>query len=242
MRLVIGAALAAAVLGVSAAAAQSVPIALAPDEVLLNVEAEGVSRTRPDVMEITAAVVTTGRSAREALAANSALASRLIEAVRGHGVEARDVQTAELAVDPQFDRSDGEREDRRPRITGYIVRNRLQLRLRDLTKAPQIVDSLFTAGANEVRGPIFSLSDPRPAQSRARRAAVEAAREEASAYAEALNMRITRVLRVSERGNFDVEHGDRIVVTGARIAATPIEPGEIRTNVRIWVDFAMTPK
>ena len=41
------------------AAAQEVPIALNPGEVLLNVQADGEYRSRPDVMTVTAGVVTT---------------------------------------------------------------------------------------------------------------------------------------------------------------------------------------
>lgn len=237
--------LAAFGLGASSLPAQVVPITLAPGEVLLQVQAEGEAWSKPDEMTVSAGVVTTGRTARDALSANSALANRLVEAVRANGVLPADVQTSELSVAPQFDERDSDRadrEDRKPRITGYIARNRLQLRLRDLAKAPLIVDSLFGAGANEVRGPAFSIKDPRAPHAQARRAAVASALEEASAYAEAMNMRISRVLRVSQRGDFDMQAGNTIVVTGSRMLATPVEPGEIRTSVQVWIDYAMLPK
>ena len=231
----------------AAAAAQNVPIALNPGEVLLNVQAEGQHRSRPEVMTITAGVVTTAPTAREALTANSALANRLVDVVRAKGVEPRDVRTTELSVDPQLEElSDdaaerAEREGRAPRILGYVASNKLELRLRDLAKAPDLIDALFVAGANSVRGPAFSLADPAPAERLARRAAVAAARLEADTYAEALGMRIARVLRISERGEFDSDDG-YIVVTGSRIRSTPIEPGELTTRIRVWIDYAMVPQ
>ncbi|MEO6635092.1 MAG: SIMPL domain-containing protein [Allosphingosinicella sp.] len=228
----------------SAAAAQSVPIALNPGEVLLQVEAEGVNRSRPDVMTITAGVVTTARTARDALGANSALASRLIDVVRSKGIEPRDVRTAELSVQPQLEElnEDAENKGRTPRVLGYVARNTLELRLRDLAKAPDVVDALFGAGANSVAGPEFSLAEPAPAERMARRAAVEAARLEADTYAEALGMRVARVLRVSERNDFESEGGQQIIVTGSRVRATPIEPGELVTSIRVWIDYAMVPR
>ena len=236
---------AALALAPAALLAQAVPITLAPGEVLLKVEGEGEAWTRPDQMTITAGVVTTGRTAREALSGNSALANRLIEAVRANGVAPGDVRTSQLSVSPQFDEQDSDRadrEDRKPRIRGYIARNSLELRLRDLAAAPKIIDSLFSAGANEVEGPAFSMKDPRPAQAEARRAAVASALEEANGYAEAMNMRVSRVLRVSQRGDFDSTDANTIVVTGSRISAPPVEPGEIRTRVQVWIDYAMRPK
>ncbi|MET1110599.1 MAG: SIMPL domain-containing protein [Allosphingosinicella sp.] len=227
-----------------AVAAQAVPIVLAPGEVLLNVEADGKHQSRPDVMTVTAGVVTTASSAREALAANSALAARLIEVVRSKGIEPRDARTAELSVDPRLEELSEQDEDRgrTPRILGYVATNKLELRLRDLTKAPDIVEALFAAGANSVRGPDFSLADPAPAERMARRAAVEAARLEADTYAEALGMRISRILRVSERGSFEWQGGDQIIVTGSRIRRTPVEPGELTTRIRVWIDYAMVPR
>ncbi|HEU0099956.1 MAG TPA: SIMPL domain-containing protein [Allosphingosinicella sp.] len=239
-----GLAAALALAGTAAgAAAQQVPIALAPGEVLLNVEAGGEHRSRPDVMTITAGVVTTASSAREALAANSALANRLIDVVRSKGIEPRDVKTAELSVDPRLEELSDEDEDRgrTPRVLGYVATNKLELRLRDLNKAPDIVDALFAGGANSVQGPEFSLADPAPAERLARRAAVAAARLEADTYAEALGMRISRVLRVSERGRFDSDGGD-IIVTGSRIPHTPVEPGELTTRITVWIDYAMVPR
>jgi uncharacterized protein YggE len=224
--------------------AQDVAISLAPGEVLLKVEAEGEHLARPDVMGLEAGVVTTGRTAKEALAANATQANRLLAAVRANGVEPRDVQTSQLTVSPQFARVNGTQEDEEGfrRITGYVARNSLALRLRDLGKAPDIINALFEAGANEVHGPSFSLSDPAPALRDARRAAVAQARLEGDTYAEALGMRIARVLRVSERQSFDREQEDYVVVTGSRIPSTPIEPGEISTRVKVWIDYAMVPR
>ncbi|MEA3010126.1 MAG: uncharacterized protein QOJ91_1818 [Sphingomonadales bacterium] len=232
----------------AAAAAQAIPIALNPSEVLLNVEAEGSQKSRPDVMTITAGVVTVAPTAAKALSANSELAYRLVDVIRSKGVDPRDVRTTELSVDPQFEELSDEaqvradREHRARRILGYVATNKLELRLRDLGKGPDLIDALFGAGANSVEGPEFSLADPAPAERLARRAAVEAARLEADTYAEALGMRVARVLRVSERGDFESEGGNDIVVTGSRIRRTPIEPGELTTRITVWIDYAMVPR
>jgi uncharacterized protein YggE len=246
VRLVIAAALAlAASLAGGVASAQSIDINIAPGEVVMKVEAEGIHYSRPDVMTVSAGVVTTGRTAREALRSNAALATRLIDAVRASGVEPSEIRTQELSVKPTLDegdRSRAESEGRRPNITGYVATNRVRIQLNDLNRAPDIIDAMTGAGANDVRGPSFSLSNPAPAVREARRAAVAAALVEANTYAEALNMRIVRVLRVSERGDPDEEEGEDIVVTGSRIPRTPIEPGEIATTVNVWIDYAMVPR
>lgn len=241
----VAAALAAAALATSAQA-QDVAIALAPGEVLLKVEAEGEHLARPDLVTIRAGVVTTGRTAREALSANAELANRLLAAVRGAGVQPRDIQTRNLSVTPQFARDPSERDDNMEAvrtITGYLARNTLDLRLRDLGKASEIVNALFEAGANEVAGPKFSLSDPAPALRAARRAAIADARLQAETYAEALGMKVARILRVSEREPFDTdEEGSSMIVMGSAIRPSPLEPGEVSTTGRVWIDYALVPR
>lgn len=228
-----------ALLAAAPAAAQEVQLALQPGETLLQVEAEGVSRSRPDVMTITAGVVSTGATAAEALQASNVAADRVLARVRALGVSPQDIRTTALAVRPRLA---GQREeDVPPRILGYTASNQVELRLRDLARAGDIISAAFEAGANNVEGPRFSLSDDRTQRLAAGREGVRLAREEAENYAAGLGMRVSRVLRVSERGQV-VGGLEYFTVSGSRISRTPIEPGEVTTAVRVWVDFALTAR
>jgi uncharacterized protein YggE len=61
--------------------------------------------------------------------------------------------------------------------------------------------------------------------------------------AAALGMRVARVLRVSERGQFEMDSDNSaIVVTGSRIPPTPLAPGEIPVRVTVWIDYALVPR
>ena len=242
MRLVIAV---AALLAAGGPATAQPVVALAQDEALLSVEAEGRIASRPDTMSITAGTVTTGATAAEAVAANAALAQRLVAAIRAAGIEARDVRTSHFEVRPTFE---GERGERRsdgppPRIVGYVVSNNLELRLRDLRDAESLIGRLFEAGANSVRGPVFSLADDREARRAAERNAIAEARAEAENYAAALGRRVGRLLRVGDRRSWTERLPDGgIMLTGSRIPPTPIEPGEIETRAIVYVDFALVPR
>jgi uncharacterized protein len=228
-----------------AAAAQNITISLAPGEVLLKVQASGETRSRPDLMSVTAGVVTTGRTAREALTANNQLAARLVGAVRAQGIASADVRTDELSVQPRFAKSghDEDSDDQAAsRITGYVATNSLVLTLRDLTKGPGLIDALFAAGANKVDGPTFALADPAPPRRRAREAAVAAALEEATTYADALHMKIGRVLQVSERSEFSGDMLNQLPALRRTSApSTPVEPGDLTTQITVWIDYALVP-
>lgn len=237
MRLVI----AALTLALAAPAAGQPALELLPGEALVSVEAEGRHVSRPDTMTIGAGTVTTGATAAEAVAANNALAQRLIAAVRAAGIDPRDVRTTNFAVEPRFENPREEPGARPPRIVGYVVENRVQIRLRNLRDADAVISRLFEAGANSVGGPLFSLGDDREARRAAERAAVAEARAEAESYAAAVGRRLGRLLRVSDRRAW-TESGDEVrYVTGSRIP-TPLEPGEIVTRATVHVDFALAPE
>lgn len=238
MRLVVAALLA---LAAAPSAAQPMPT-LAPGEALLSVEAEGRHMSRPDVMTIYAGTITTGTTAAEAVAANAVLAQRLIAAVRGNGIAERDVRTSNFSVRPSFEynRSEPGPDGKPPRITGYVVNNQIEVRLRNLANAEALIGRLFEAGANSVRGPSFSLSDDRSARRAAERAAVLEARAEAENYAQAIGKRVGRLVRLGDRRTYnEASSNDVIVMRSFASSPTPIQPGEVTTRTTVYVDFAL---
>lgn len=220
------------------AVAQVALAPLAANETLLSVEAEGVAKARPDLMLLTAGVVTTGATAQNAVAENNRQLAAMLAAVRTAGIEASDIRTTNFSVKPRFAGDD--RED--AVITGYVASNQVEIRFRDLSRADALITTLFAAGANSVGGPRFGLSDAVSTTRSAERAALAAARVEAENYASALGMRIARVLRVSDRQFSTDRWSDAIVVTGSRVQPTPIEPGEIEVEAKVFVDFALVPR
>ena len=241
-----------ALLGASTAAAQTSPTeVLAPNQTLLEVQSTGQSYVAPDQATLTGGVVTFATTSREAADSNARAMAQVVAALKKAGVAPRDIQTQSVSLDPQsnYDRQGAEP----PRITGYQASNAVTVRVRDVTKASELLTVLFEAGANDVNGPFFSIEDDSAAVAKARADAVSKAKAEADAYATAFGMRVVKVLRISERQRSATY--ESIVVTGSRIrpAGAPppppppmsspaVEVGEMEQKVTIWVDFALGPK
>jgi uncharacterized protein YggE len=237
VRLVVSAALGLALFAAPVRAQEGAPVTLVPGQSQISVEAEGEVRARPDVMTISAGATTTGATAQAAMAANSALVDRLINVIRSAGISPSDIRTSDLSVAPRI-AGDGRDVDLRPRILGYVARNQLRIRFRDLNRASAIIDSLFAAGANEVDGPRFSLADPVPAQ----RAAIAEARAEADNIASTLGKKVGRLLRVSDRRVSSIDSGVEIIVSGSRAARVVIEPGELEIVSSVFVDWELVDR
>lgn len=211
---------------------------------LLTVSAEGSSTREPDLASYTAGVTTQGATATEALSANSAQMTKVLAAVKRAGIADRDIQTSNLSVSPVYANAkrlpDGSYEEGPQRIVGYQANNSVSVRQRKLSDVGKVIDALVTAGANQVNGPSFQLSEPQAAQDEARTQAVKVARARADLYARASGLRVVRIVSISESGGFTPQP-----VTYARkaamdmAAAPPVAAGELETNVNVTVQFEL---
>lgn len=212
-----------------------------PDETILRVMGEGEVQASPAQMTIEVGVESVGTTAAEALDANNRQLEPVIAALRQRGIAASQFQTSDLAVEPQYYQDRGRQAER---ITGFIATNTLSVTTDNLDQAGALVSGLFDAGANRIDGPRFSVA-PKDAGLLTRAAqaqALENAREEAENVAAALGLVVSRILLVSD-SSVVFRGGTRsIVVTGSRVARTPIEPGEVTISARYNVEFALAPR
>lgn len=239
------------ILAVAAPAAAQLP--LQPGETLLEVQAEGRTSFRPDAAFINIGVVSTGATAQEATDANARQMAAVIKAVRGAGVPERYVLTRQISVQPRFDRRGPQDYEGQPRISGYVANNGVAVTVTQLARASDVIGAAFGAGANSVDGPNLGTLDPERGVADARAAALANAKAEADTYAAGLGMRVARVIRVSERGNY-ARPVDYVVVTGSRVGAPPPPPppppaeappvagGEMERTATVWIDFALVPR
>lgn len=237
----------AASLALAASGAGATDVALRPGETLLEVQAEGEVMVKPDMALINVGVVSTGTTARDATAANARDMERIVEAIEAAGIGDADIRTRQISVTPRFVHESPADWQGQPEISGYIAINSVAVTVKDLSKAAAVIDAAFDAGANSVNGPSLGLADDSKALADARRDGIAKARAEAETYAESLGMRVARVLKVSERGRgelpIDVAMSDMLMAGGAAQAmAPPVERGELRQTVNVWVDFALVPE
>ena len=230
--------LVAAALAAAPAAAQSQEQALAApaDGTLLSVSARGEAQRVPDVATLSAGVVTQAADANAALRTNAEQMNRLMEAVRRAGIAERDIRTSDLGVSPQYRRGDGQA----PVIDGYQARNTVNLTVRRIDNLGEVIDALVASGANQVYGPNFEIGEPDEAHDEARRAALETARARASLYAEALGMRVRRIVSISESGGFMPRPVPMMAMRSMdAMESSPVSPGESTVSVNLDVVFEL---
>lgn len=232
---ILGAAFAAtAVLSLAPArAAEDAPRAV-------TVVGEGLAAAAPDVAIVTGGVVTRDKTASGALKANAAAMNKVLGAVKQAGVEDRDVGTAGLSVQPQYD-DDGS--GRSMKLVGYEARNVVTIRARAIDRFGELVDALVGAGANQIENLAFDVSDRERKLDHARGAAVADARRKAELLAAAAGAKLGPVMSIDEDAGYSEPAQPYARSMKAMDAAsTPIAKGELELRARVTVRWGIEPK
>jgi len=225
---------AAAMIPASAALAQAQPTATIAGT-RLDVVATGEVARVPDIVLINAGVSTQAPTASEAIRANAVQIESMRAALRRAGVDARDIQTSSVNLNPEWRHTP----NRAPQFVGYRANHMVNVRFRDAANAGRILDALVAAGANELNGPTFEVERPEAALDEARTQALAAARARADLYARALGMRVRRIVSLSEAGGARPGPMSMTRMDMAQNAATNIVLGEQTLSVSLTVSFEL---
>jgi uncharacterized protein YggE len=192
-----------------------------PDEVLLQV---GVQNQSP--------------RAKSAKAATDATSRRILTALKGLGIDAKDIQTAYLSLQPQFDYRKG------MRISYFSAEHSLTVKLREVSQIDEVLDALIKAGGNRMDGIEYQSSELRKYRDQARDSAVKAAREKAEALAKALGQQIGKAYSIQEDQPQMYSPYANTVLAGleadkSRAPIPSTSPGQMKVNAVVTVSFEL---
>jgi uncharacterized protein YggE len=198
----------------------------------LNISAYGETKVRPDMATITLGVLTEAPTAAAAMQGNATRMNGVVAALRRGGIAERDIQTSGLSLNPQYRYE----QNRAPALIGYQASNLVTVTVRDLARLGPAVDATVGAGANQVQGISFGLSDRTGAEDAAREAAVRALQAKADLYARATGHRVLRLVSLTEGGgSYPVPPPMPVAMAAQRFAKdeTIVAPGELTVRVDI---------
>jgi uncharacterized protein len=201
---------------------------------MISVTGEATVSVPPDLAQIDAGVATEAKTAREASDANNAAMGKVLLALKGAGIDEKDYQTSRLSLQPE---SAPNRTAGPAIIVGYRASNRVTIRLRDVSKVASVIDTLVGAGANDIGGINFTVSQASKLLDDAREQAIADARRKAEIYAKAAGVTLGAPLSISE-GSTPVPIPYRRMAAGMA-AATPVAQGEETLQVTVAVSWAI---
>ncbi|MFD5322398.1 SIMPL domain-containing protein [Streptomyces sp. NPDC127092] len=242
---VAGAALGGVLLGAAAPALAAAPgttvseaaAARAPQPTTVTVSGSGRAAAAPDLAALSVGVEATRKTAKEALAAQSAAAKALVEALHAQGIAERDIRTESLSLSPVYTQSpEGE-----SKVTGYQAGQTFSVKVRDIDRTGQIIGAVneATGDAGRINGVVFDVADPTRLRAKAREAAYRDAHDKAAQHARLSGHRLGRLVSLTEGESSRPGPGAVPSAPADGGEGVPLAPGEIEEHVTVTAVFEL---
>ena len=167
------------------------------------VTGEGSVTLEPDLATLGLGVEARGETVSDAIAEASTAMDAVLGALRGQGVQDRDVQTRNFNVWPEYEYQevmrDGARRQTRV-LVGYVVSNTVTAKIRDLDSVGEVIDDVAAAGGDSTRidSVGFTVDDQSAYAEELRSKAVADAMEKASHFASLAGVSLGEPTFISE--------------------------------------------
>jgi uncharacterized protein YggE len=190
----------------------------------------------PDLSIVDLAVASEAPEAAAAAQINAEQMHAVLDALDKAFADVAEVETSGYTLSPRYDFQKGTGRV----LTGFTARSALRVKSRDVEAAGRIIDVAVGAGADEVRSVRFGLQDDTQQREQALAQATRQARRRAEVMAEAIGLRVRRIVDVDEIGSgaVPVFAQSRALSVQADASPTPIEAAgvEVRADVSIEVE------
>ncbi|KTG30496.1 SIMPL domain-containing protein [Haloferax profundi] len=208
------------------------------DATTISTTGTGEVTAESDLAVVTIAVTATADSADEArgMVADDVAAVRT--ALTDAGIAEDAIQSTGFQIYPEYDYGGEERE-----LVGYRAAHTLTVEVAP-DRAGEVIDLSVGAGADEIRGVFFTLTDEKRAElrSEALTNAVESAKADADTVAAAANLEITGVHTANVGGGYSpgpypVAYAEDAARTTSAGAPTELTPGPVTVSATVQMVY-----
>lgn len=208
----------------------------------LTAYGSGVINVKPDIAVLNIAVVTRGKDT-SIQKENSTAMAKVIEAVKKAGVEEKDIITSNYYLNPEYDYN---YEKGGQTMKGYVVYNRINVTVRNIEKAGDILSQAEKAGANEIGGITFTVSTPSVYYKQALEKAIADAKGKAEVMAKAAGVTLGKAFSISEGVDYNAYNnytnrntGNIVPMAESAVAdsGVGVQTGEIAITANVTMVF-----
>ena len=204
----------------------------------ISVTGYGEARGNPDIATLNVGVNVANAGIDAAVEESNATVARITAALTGLGILEADIQTTSFNV---------WREDIYSPETGtvtgeyrYHVDSSVQVNVREISRASEVLKVAIENGANNIYGPSFAIDNTDALAAQARAAAVVDARVRAEQLAAEMGLTLGEVMNVKEVSGGPVyAYFAAAGQGGGGGEGPPISEGSLTVNIQLEVSFAI---
>lgn len=185
-----------------------------PQVATITVSGDGEEYGKPDIAVVSFSVVAEGKTVADAQKKAADSMNAVLAYLKGAQVADTDVKTTGYNFYPKYEWQEGKQVQcfaypcppvgGKQILVGYEVSQSVDVKIRDLDKAGDILGGLGEKGATNLSGLSFMVEHPDDLKAAARKEAIAKAQEKAKALAADLGVRIVRLASYGEGGDYPV--------------------------------------
>lgn len=210
----------------------------------MSVMGNGEIYAKPDLALTSFSVITESKTVEVASTTNTTKMNTIIESMKALGIEEKDLKTTSFNIYPRYewetDLSSSVWPQPRNRVlVGYEVTQSLQVKIRDLSKVGEIIESATDAGSNQVGSLQFTIDDEEGIKKQSRELAIKDAKAKAKDLSSQLGVRLVKIVNFSESSASPMYYGlEKASYDSAEEVSVPqIEAGENKIDVTVYITY-----
>ncbi|MDR2887966.1 MAG: SIMPL domain-containing protein [Bacteroidales bacterium] len=213
----------------------------------VSVIGTGTVSVNPDMVQMSISLSKTAQTTQLAQEEISRMTRQALEILKSMNIEDKDISTASLTFNPEYDYSSNRRI-----LIGQRGEQSITFSIHDIQtdneKASKIIDMLVRINGIELNGMNFSVKNNTEHFIKSRELAFRKAEEKAKQYAELSGLKVVKILSISEEGNQQLMPVNNRMMFGAvqemSVAkdvsdSTVLPSGEMEITTRIAAVFIL---
>ena len=212
----------------------------------ISVRGEGEVMARPDIGTFSFSVTSEAADAASAQADSAEKTNAILGYLEEAGVEEKDIKAGGYSLNPKYRyetqvcAANMYCPPGNPIIDGYTVTQTVEVKVRDLDKAGDLISGVGERGATNISGLSFTVDDESNLKAEAREAAIADAKEKAEALAEQLGVRLVRMMSYYEEEGYPIPYmagGDAMMSARSEAAVPSFPTGESATKSTVNITY-----
>lgn len=163
---------------------------------IFTVTGEGTVSIKPDIAYVNVGIQKNASTVKQAQSQINEVMNKIISGLKNLDIDSKNIQTTSYFINPNYDWKDGTQ-----KITGYSASTQLKVKITDLDKINDVIDSATANGANQVSNITLDVDDRDAAQDSARKDAITQANKKAEAAAKAAGFKLGKIISYYENSN-----------------------------------------
>jgi uncharacterized protein YggE len=220
-------------------------IGSAPATNTISVTGHGESFAVPNIATVSFSVEKTAKTVADAQNQVTTVMNDVLATLKTSGVADKDVQTISYDVNPKYDyqssvcTANGICPPSRQILTGYTVTDSVQVKIRAIDTAGNIIGVLGQKNVTNISGLTLSVEDDSAVKTEARNKAIAQAKAQAESIAKGLGVQLVRITSFSESGSARpiFYSKDMVLGTGASAPTPSIPVGQNTSSSDVSITY-----